>query len=223
MIEKFKEFKPSSWAINNRTSIYIITVIITLAGILSYISIPKEQFPDIKIATIYVTTFNYGTSPTDVENLITKPLEKQIKGIAGIKKMTSNSVQDFSNIIIEFNTDINETDAKQKVKDKVDLARKDLPNELSDEPNVIAVDFSEFPMLSVNIAGNYDLDKLKSYADDIKDKIEAMREIRRVDMVGDLEREIQINVDMYKMQAAQISMRDIENAVKFENMTISGG
>ncbi|MBL7925285.1 MAG: efflux RND transporter permease subunit [Bacteroidia bacterium] len=223
MIDKFKEFKPSSWAINNRTSIYIITIIITLAGILSYMSIPKEQFPDIKIATIYVTTFNYGTSPTDVENLITKPLEKQIKGIAGIKKMTSNSVQDFSNIMIEFNTDVSEADAKQKVKDKVDLARKDLPNDLSDEPNVIAVDFSEFPMLSVNIAGDYDLDKLKSYADDIKDKIEAMREIRRVDMVGDLEREIQINVDMYKMQAAQISMRDIENAVRFENMTISGG
>ncbi len=223
MIDSFKEFKPSSWAINNRTSIYIITIIITLAGISSYISIPKEQFPDIKIATIFVTTFNYGTSPADMENLITKPLEKQIKGIAGIKKMTSNSVQDFSSIVVEFNTDISEIDAKQKVKDKVDLARKDLPNELSAEPNVIAVDFSEFPMLSINIAGDYNLDKLKNYADDIKDKIESMKEIRRVDMVGDLDREIQVNVDMYKMQAAQISMRDIANAIKFENMTISGG
>ncbi|MEO8150981.1 MAG: efflux RND transporter permease subunit [Bacteroidia bacterium] len=223
MIEKFKEFKPSSWAIDNRTSVYIITIIITIAGILSYMSIPKEQFPDIKIATIYVTTFNYGTSPTDMENLITKPLEKQIKGIAGIKKMTSNTVQDFSNIIVEFNTDISEIDAKQKVKDKVDLARKDLPNDLSAEPNVIAVDFSEFPMLSVNIAGDYNLDKLKKYADDIKDKIEGMKEIRRVDMIGDLDREIQVNVDMYKMQAAQVSMRDVENAIKFENMTVSGG
>lgn len=223
MKDTFKEFKPSSWAINNRTSVYIITIIITLAGILSYMSIPKEQFPDIKIATIYITTFNYGTSPTDVENLITKPIEKQLKGIAGVKKMTSNSVQDFSNIIVEFNTDISEIDAKQKVKDKVDLARKDLPNDLSAEPNVIAVDFSEFPMMSVNIAGDYDLDKLKNYADDIKDRIETLKEIRRVDMVGDLDREIQINVDMYKMQAAQVSMRDIENAVKFENMTISGG
>ena len=223
MKDVFKEFKPSSWSIDNKTSIYIITIIITLAGIFSYISIPKEQFPDIKIATIIVSTFNYGTSPTDMENLITKPLEKQIKGISGIKKLTSYSVQDFSNVVVEFNTGISEEEAKQKVKDKVDLARKDLPTTLSAEPNVLAVDFSEFPMLSVNIAGNYDLETLKKYGDAVKDRIEAMKEIRRVDMVGALEREIQVNVDMYKMQAALISMRDIESAIKYENMTISGG
>lgn len=222
-MEKFKEFKLSSWAINNKTSTYIITVFITLAGIMAYNSLPKEQFPDIVIPTMYVSTPYPGTSPKDIENLVTKPLEKQIKSIAGVKKMTSNSIQDFSNIIVEFNTDVQPQIAKQKVKDAVDKAKKDLPTDLPADPNVIEVEFSEFPILFVNISGDYDLDKLKEYADDLQDKIESLKEITRVDIVGALEREIQINVDMHKMNAAKLTMGDIERAVSFENRTVSGG
>jgi len=223
MKDVFKEFKPSSWAINNKTTIYILTVIITLAGIATYNSLPKENFPDITLPQIFVSVVYPGTSPADMENLITKPIEKQIKGISGVKKVTSNSVQDFTSIIIEFNTDVEVATAKQKVKDAVDKARTDLPNDLDQDPAVTDINFSEIPILFVNISGDIELNKLKKYADDIKDKIEGMKEITRVDMVGALDREIQINVDMYKMQAAKITMNDIANAVKFENMTISGG
>src|ERR1017187_1795076 len=223
MQDKFKEFKPSSWAINNKTSIFILTVIIMLAGIGAYIGLPKEKFPDIVIPTIFVSTVYPGTSPTNMENLITKPIEKQIKAISGVKKLTSNSVQDFSNIVVEFNTDVDVPVAKQKVKDAVDKARIDLPNDLPKEPNVQEVDFSEMPILFVNISGNFDLKKLKVFADLAKDRIESMKEITRVDIVGARDREIQINVDMYKMQAASITMEDINRAVGFENMTISGG
>ncbi|MEW6701341.1 MAG: efflux RND transporter permease subunit, partial [Bacteroidota bacterium] len=144
MIEKFKEFKPSSWAIDNRTSIYIITIFITIAGLMSYNSLPKEQFPDIVIPTIYVSTPYPGTSPKDVENLVTKQIEKQVKSIAGVKKITSNSIQDFSNVIVEFNTNVDVPVAKQKVKDAVDKAKKDLPTDLPADPNVMEVEFSEF-------------------------------------------------------------------------------
>ena len=137
-----KEFKPTTWSINNKTSIFVMTIIITLMGIMSYNSLPKEKFPDIVIPTIYVSTVNFGTSPKDMENLITKPLEKQIKAISGVKKLTSNSIQDFSNVIVEFNTDVSVPIAKQKVKDAVDKARTDLPQTLTKEPNVIEVDFS---------------------------------------------------------------------------------
>ncbi len=218
-----KEFKPTTWSINNKTSIFVMTIIITLAGIMSYNSLPKEQFPDIVIPTIYVSTINFGTSPKDMENLITKPLEKQIKAISGVKKLTSNSIQDFSNVIVEFNTDVSVPIAKQKVKDAVDKARTDLPTVLTKEPNVIEVDFSEMPIMYVNISGDFDLNKLKNFADDAKDKIEGMREITRVDLVGALDREIQINVDKFKMEAADVTMRDIEMAVKYENMTMSAG
>jgi multidrug efflux pump subunit AcrB len=155
-MEKFKEFKPTTWAIDNKTTIYLLTVFITLAGILSYMSIPKEQFPDIVIPTMYVSTVYPGSSPEDVENLVTKPIEKQIKSISGVKKLTSNSIQDFSSVVVEFNTDVDVAVAKQKVKDAVDKAKKDLPTDLPADPNVMEVEFSEIPILFVNIAGEYD-------------------------------------------------------------------
>lgn len=222
-MEKFKEFKPTSWAIDNKTTVYLLTIFITLAGLFSYQSMPKEQFPDIVIPTIYVSTIYPGASPTDVENLITKPIEKQIKSINGVKKVTSNSIENFSNVIVEFNTNVEVPIAKQRIKDAVDKAKKDLPTNLDNDPNVQEVEFSEMPILFVNIAGNYDLAQLKKYADDMKDRIEEMREITRVDIVGALDREIQINVDLYKMQAAKLTLGDIQRAVQYENMTISGG
>ncbi len=218
-----KEFKPTSWAIDNRTSIFIITVIITLAGLMSYNSLPKEQFPDVTVPTIFVSTIYPGASPSDMEQLVTKPIEKQLKGISGVKKITSNSVQDFSSIIVEFNTDLDVGECKQKVKDGVDKAARDLPTDLLDDPAITEFDISEIPIMNVNIAGDYSLDQLKDYADRLKDRIEELREITRVDLVGALEKEVQINVDKYKMTATSLSFRDIENALAFENMTISAG
>ncbi|MCC7503987.1 MAG: efflux RND transporter permease subunit, partial [Saprospiraceae bacterium] len=218
-----KEFKPTSWAIDNRTSIFIITVIITLAGLMSYNSLPKEQFPDVTVPTIFVSTIYPGASPSDMEQLVTKPIEKQLKGISGVKKITSNSVQDFSSIIVEFNTDLDVGECKQKVKDGVDKAARDLPTDLLDDPAITEFDISEIPIMNVNSAGDYSLDQLKDYADRLKDRIEELREITRVDLVGALEKEVQINVDKYKMTATSLSFRDIENALAFENMTISAG
>ncbi|TSA49250.1 MAG: efflux RND transporter permease subunit [Sphingobacteriales bacterium] len=223
MKDTSKEFFASSWSIDNRTSIYVLTVIITLAGIFSYINIPKERFPDIIIPTIYVSTIYPGASPADMENLVTKKMEKRIKSINGVKKVTSNSIQDFSNIIIEFNTGIDVAVAKQKVKDEVDKSKPDLPSDLKNPPTVQEIDFSEMPIMFINLSGNYDLNKLKKYADMLKDRVEGMKEITRVDIVGALNREIQINVDMYKLQSANFTLDDIDRAVVYENMTISGG
>jgi len=218
-----KYFKPTNWSINNKTSIYILTVIIGLMGILTFNSLPKEQFPDIVIPTITVQTIYPGTSPTDMENLVTRHIEKQIKPISGIKKVRSYSFQDFSVITVEFNTGVDVSEAKQKVKDAVDKAKQDLPSDLPTEPVVADVNFSDFPMMNINISGNYDLSTLKDYADEMKDKIEELPEITRVDMIGALDREVQVDVDMYKMQAARITMGDIERAISAQNVLISGG
>lgn len=223
MKDAFKEFKPSSWSIDNKTSIFIFTVILTLAGIMAYNGLPKENFPDISLPQIFVSVVHPGTAPSDMENLIAKPIEKQVKAASGVKKVTSNSMQDFTSVIVEFNSDVSVADAKQRVKDAVDKARADLPNDLKREPDITDINFSEIPILYINISGDIELNKLKQYADNIKDKIESMKEISRVEMVGALDREIQINVDMYKIQAAQITLGDIERAVAYENMTISGG
>ena len=223
MKDVFKEFKPSSWAIDNRTSIFVLTIIITLVGLFAYNNIPKEKFPDIQLPQIFVQTIYPGTSPSDMENLVTRHIEKEIKSISGVKKITSHSVQDFSSMIVEFNTDVTIDDARQKVKDAVDKAKPELPNDLPNPPQVIDINLSDIPILNVNLSGDFDLAKLKKYADAVKDKLEALPEINRVDEVGALDREIQINVNMYKMQAAQVTMGDIERSVASENLIVSGG
>lgn len=223
MKEKVKEFFATSWAIDNRTSIYVMTVMITALGLLSYFSIPKEQFPEIVVPTIIVTTPYPGTSPQDMENLVTRPIEKEAKSLADVKKITSKSVQDFSSIVVEFNPGIDVTDAKQRVRDAVDKAKPNLPSDLPTEPNIMQVDFSEIPIMYINISGDYDLQRLKKFADDTKDRIEQLKEITRVDIIGALDREIQVDADMYKMQAASVTFSDLERAISSENRTISAG
>jgi multidrug efflux pump len=223
MKNNFKEFFATSWAIDNKTSIYVLAVFISLLGISSYNSIPKEQFPEIVIPTILVNTPYPGTSPEDMENLVTRPIEKQLKGINGVKKITSNSLQDISSIAIEFNTDVAVPEAKQRVKDAVDKSMSDLPNNLPADPLVNDIDFSEIPIMFIQVSGNYDLDQLKRYAEIAQDRIESLNEITRVDIVGALEREIQINVDIYKAQASSVTLTDIERAVASENVTVSAG
>ena len=214
---------PSSWSIDNKTAIYIMTIIITLGGLLSYQGLPKEQFPEVVFPQILVNTIYPGTSPKDMENLVTKQIEKQVKGINGVKKVTSSSIQNFSMVNVEFGTDVDVAEAKQKVKDAVDKAKSELPTDLPKDPDVMSIDISQVPIMNINISGDYELSRLKKYADDLKDKVEGMKEITRVDIVGALDREIQINVDMYKSALANVTMSDIEMAVKYENMTIPGG
>ncbi len=223
--EKFKEFGPTTWSIKNKTSIYLLIIFVSVIGVTQFVTLPKEQFPDIVIPTIYIQTIYVGNSPKDIENLVTQPIEKQLKGITGAKinKLTSTSVQDYSAIMVEFNTDIKVDVALQKVKDAVDKAKKDLPTDLTQQPNVVEVSFSEQPIMFVNISGDYDRVKLKKMADDMQDKLEELSQITRVDIVGAPEREFQINVDNLKMQASNISFDDIANAVSRENADISGG
>lgn len=218
-----KEFRPTSWSIDNKVSIYAATVIICLAGIMTYIGLPKENFPEVVFPQIFVATIYPGAAPADIENLITKEIEKEIKSISGVKKVKSNSVQSFSNVIVEFETDIDVDKAKQDVKDAVDRAKPNLPSDLPDDPFVQEIDISEFPIMNVNLSGDYDLQTLKKYAEQMQDAIESIREIRRVDIVGALTREIQINIDMFKLAAAGVSLDDISMAVSGENVIIPGG
>lgn len=225
MQERFKQFGPTTWSIKNKTTIYLVMMFITLAGVWQFIVLPKEQYPDIVIPNIYVQTINFGNSPKDIENLITQPIEKQIKSITGAKitKLTSTSVQDFSAILVEFDTDVEVDVALQKVKDAVDKAKVDLPADLTQEPIVAEVNFSDMPIMNVNVSGDYDVMRLKKYAEDLQDQLEELPQINRVDLVGAPEREFQINVDPYRMQAANITYDDVARAVANENLDISGG
>ncbi len=223
--QKFREFGPTSWSVDNRTAIYIITIIITAYGLIKFNTLPKEQFPDIVVPTISVATVYVGNSPADIENLVTRPIEKQVKSISGARviKVQSTSQQDFSLIVVEFDTDVKVALAKQKVKDAVDKAKSDLPQDLTVQPDVQEFAFSEIPIMFVNISGDYDAVKLKQYADKLQDRFEELKEITRADIVGAPEREIQINVDPLRMAGARVTFNDIENAIRRENNDITGG
>lgn len=220
-----REFKLTTMALKNRNTVFLLTIIIIAFGIISYRSLPKELFPEIVIPTVLVQTTYLGNPPVDIENLITRPLEKEIETINGIKELTSTSAQDASMIFVEFNTDVNIEDALADVRDKVDQAKSELPTNdpFFIEPLVMDIDLSEFPIININLSGDYSIEELRAYAEYLEDRIEEIDEISKVEIKGINEREVKINVDLYKMEAMELSFYDIEMAVKEENVSMSGG
>ena len=229
MSHQNKEFSISSWAVDNRVTVYILTFIIVIAGLVAYTSMPREDFPEIIENKIYISSVFPGNSAEDVEKLVIKPLEKQIKNISGVDKVTSSSFQDYGMIIAEFSDDVSVEQAKQKIKDKVDNAKADtdwpnMDNGSKVEPNVFELNISEeVPILNINLQGNYTTQQLKKYGELLQDDIEEISEIKKVDILGVDDKEVEIAVDIFKMTAAQVTFDDIQNAVKYENMTLSGG
>ncbi len=217
------KLNPAKWPINNKNVIYLFTILLLFFGYKQYNSIPKENFPEIKFPQIIIQTIYPGTSPENMETLVTKPIEDELKSLSGLKKMNSTSLQDFSVIIAEFRTDVDVDKAKQDVKEAVDKAKNDLPTDLTNEPTVKEIDVSEFPILYVNVSGNYSFEKLKLYADLLQDEIESFKEIRRVDIIGAPEREVRIEPDLFKMQSASLSFLDIAMAMQSENINATAG
>ena len=218
-----RSFKITNLSLKNKTTVFILTALLTLFGIFSYNAMPKSLYPDIVMPTVMVQTVYPGNSPADIENLITRPIEKEIKSVKGIKKFTSSSIQDNSSVIIEFNTDIELKVALQDVKDAVDKAKSDLPNDLDMDPMVMDIDFSEFPILNINLSGDFSLDELKVHAEYLQDEIESFSEISKVEITGLLDKEIKVEADLHLMESSQISFGDIESAIAYENASIAGG
>jgi multidrug efflux pump len=218
-----REFKPTTIALRNKNTIFLLVVLLAVFGIFSYRSLPKELFPDVVIPTILVKTIYPGNPPIDMENLITRPLENEINTITGIKKLSSTSTQDNSDIIVEFQTDVEIKAALQDVKDAVDRVKGDLPSDLPTDPIVLDIDFSEFPIININLSGEYSINELKRFADYLQDEIENITEISKVEITGIPEREIQINVNPLLLDANELSLSDLENAIQQENVSISGG
>jgi multidrug efflux pump subunit AcrB len=223
-----KEFALSSWAINNKTTMYVLIAVILILGTSAYFSMPRENFPEIKETKIYISSIYPGNTAEDIEKLITDPIEDQLKTVSNVVEITSTSQEDYSIVIVEFDESITVEAAKQKVKDEVDseTASEDWPtfNGAKVEPNVFDLSMSEeIPILNINISGDYPVDKLKEFGEYLEDEIESLQEIKQVDIRGAQEKEVEIAVDIYKMMAAQVSFDDIITTISRENMTMSAG
>jgi multidrug efflux pump subunit AcrB len=222
----YKEFGLSSLSVNNKTTVFVIAVIIFLGGVASYMGMPKENFPDVVTPEIYIGTAYPGNSPLDIEKLITRPFEKEINSITGVDEINSTSVQGYSTIQVKFNFDVSVDEALRKVKDKVDIAMsdRDFPQDLPADPSVFELNFSEMiPIMNINLSGDFSIEQLKDYAEYLEDKIEDLPEITEVDIRGVMDKEIRIDVDLLAIEAMEISFDDIANAIAQENITISGG
>ncbi len=223
MKNKLKEFGLTSLAIDNATSVFLVSFMILLFGLQSYQKMPKQQYPDASMPTIFVNTPYFGNSAEEIENLISRPIEKELEGVEGIKSVNSTSIQDFSVIVAEFDASLEMSEVLRKTKDAVDKAKSELPTDLKKDPEILEINFSEIPIVTVNVSGDYSPDELRAYAEQLENKIELIKEVSKVQMRGQQEREMKIDVDLNKMQSLKVSFTDIENAVKTENLTMSGG
>ncbi len=224
--KKYKEFGLTTASVKNKYTVYVLTAIILIAGLVSYNAMPKEAFPEVIVPEIYVGTAYPGNSPLDMERLITRPLEKEINSISGIDEINSTSIQGYSSIQVKFDFSVSPTEALRKVKDKVDIAMSDpdFPTDLPADPNIFEMNFSELvPIMNINLSGDYSMDQLNEYAEYLEDKIEDLPQITKVDIRGVQEKEVEISVDLPKMESLKLSFNDIAGAISNENVTISGG
>ncbi|MDA0334303.1 MAG: efflux RND transporter permease subunit [bacterium] len=220
--DAYKELAITSWAVNHGTSVLIMFFIITMAGVMAYQTIPKESFPEIEIPMIAVNTIYPGVSPKDMESLVTRVLEQELNTVPDLKELTSTSVEGYSSIVAEFTTAVNMDEALQRVREKVDLAKPDLPEDV-EEPNIYEFDFQEVPIMQVNLSGAYGLVRLKETGAELEDLLEQIPTVLRVDLRGGREREVKVDVSLSRLQFYGVSLEDVVDAIRDENVNIPGG
>ncbi|MFV0566558.1 MAG: efflux RND transporter permease subunit [Flavobacteriaceae bacterium] len=223
-----KEFGLSSWAIDNKTTMYVLIAVFFYLGILAFFDMPRESFPEVNETKIYVSVPFPGNTAEDIEKLIVDPLEDKLKTVSNVVEITSTSQEDYGMLIVEFDEKIDVDAAKQKVKDEVDTetSNEDWPtfNGAKVEPDVFSLALSEeMPILNINITGDYPTEKLKEYGEYLQDEIEELLEIKKVDIRGAQELEVEVAVDIYKMMAAKVTFSDIIGAINNGNVTMSAG
>ncbi len=219
---EFKEFWLTSLAVDHPTSVLVLAAIIVISGFSAYLAIPRESSPEITVPNIVVNTIYTGVAPKDIETLITRPLEDELNTIADVKTITSTSIEGYSSINVEFDAGTDMNEALQEVREKVDIAKPDLPG-AAEDPGIFEINFSEFPIMQVNISGDYDLVRLRDVAEDLQDRIEQIPSVLEASLAGGLEREVQVDVDLARLKFYDLEFQDVIDAIRDENVTIPGG
>ncbi len=212
----------SDVAIRNRTTVGVLIVLILVFGTYSYITLPRESSPDVPIPFVLVTTSHEGVSPEDIESSVTIKIEKELAGLKGVKEITSASAEGASTIVIEFLPDVDIDNAMQYVRDKVELAKDELPEE-AEEPVLTEINIADFPIMMINISGDISPVRLKLIADDLEEVIESIPGVLNCDVLGALEREIRLEVDQDKLAVYGLTVPEIISLIPAENVNISAG
>jgi len=210
-------------ALKRQATVLALLVIIVIAGLYCYATLPRESFPDITIPYVFVTTTYEGVAPQDMEKLITIPIERKIKGIDNVEEIRSTSAEGLSTVAIKFLPKVDLDDAVQKVRDKVDQAKNDLPSDLADDPVIAEANFSDMPVIRVVLSGPFSLRRLQNLAEDIQDQIESITGVLEARISGGLEREIHVEFDLDRVGAYNVPFSSIINSVTRGNVNMPGG
>lgn len=213
----------SNVAIGHRSTIFVLMMMFIVVGVYSYITLPRESTPDITIPYVLVSTTYEGVAPSDIETLITLPIERKLKGLKDVKEIRSLSAEGSSLITIEFTPKVDIDNALQWVRDKVDQAKGDLPDDLENDPSILEINLSEFPILMLAVAGDVEESVLKRVAEELEDRIEAIPGVLEANLIGAREREIRVEFNPDRMAAYKLSFAEILQSVQRENVNIPGG
>ncbi|UOE78786.1 efflux RND transporter permease subunit [Vibrio splendidus] len=210
-------------ALSRARTMLSLLALILVAGVITYITIPKESSPDITIPIIYVSVGHQGISPTDAERLLVRPIEQELRSIEGVKEMTATAAEGHASVVLEFNVGVDLTKAMADVRDAVDLAKPKLPED-SDEPTVNEVTLaSEQPVLSVVLFGTVPERTIVQIARELGDKLESYRQILEVDIAGDRDDIVEIIVDPLLMESYSLDQADIYNLIALNNRVVAAG
>jgi multidrug efflux pump len=210
-------------AMSRSRTVLLSLAVVLLAGVIAYMTIPKEAEPDIEIPMIYVHITHDGISPEDGERLLVRPMEQELRTIEGIKEMTANAYEGGANVLIEFDAGIDTDKALADVREKVDMAKAKLPNE-TDEPTVNEVKMSRFdPMLVLNLAGDVPERTLITIAKDLKEDIEGLPGVLEVNLVGVREELMEVVVDPLAMESYGLDQAQIINFITLNNRLVAAG
>ncbi len=213
----------SDTAVQQRITVFVLTVLLVAGGLYSYLALPREAAPEVDIPVVLINTTYRGVSPEDMESSVTKEIEEKLKGLEGVDEIRSTSAEGLSTIQVEFLIGADIDDAVQKVKDKVDLAKSELPTDLDDDPVVKEVSSTDWPIYICAISGPAGPIELRRIAERLEEKMEGVPGVLEVDVAGGLEREIHIEVNLNRISLYAVPYTQLMGVVSGENANLSGG
>ncbi len=209
--------------LNKNALVRLITFSILAIGMFVYTKVmPRESFPDVKVPVVMVITPYIGVSPKDIEKLVTIPIETELASLSDMKALKSTSAEGASIITIEFEPSTVIEDVLQQVRDRVSKAKPKLPED-AEEPDVREVSFSDIPVVIVSLAGPYDEQKLKALGEVAEERLKKIKGVLDVKLTGGLEKAIYIDVDAERIANLGISLDDVINSLRSENINMPGG
>jgi len=203
-------------------TVFVLMLALLVAGVFSYISIPKEDSPDIDVPIFYVSIAQQGISPEDSERLLIRPMETELRGLDGLKEITAIASEGHAGIVLEFDISFDKDEAMADVRDKVDTAKGELPAD-AEEPTISETNFALVPTITIALSGNVPERTLYQHARRLKDQVESIDTVRSADLKGHREEILEVLIDSQKLESYAITQQELLSSLANNNQLVPAG